>query len=518
MSQNLACAGLERIAVQMTSSLSLQEVLNTITEGLIETCGATFARIWLITPLNGCRQCRPSSACADRAVCLQAMASAGRLLDSDQTFHRHPVGSPFIDRIAANTRPMTKKDLPLDGGFPDVSWIQANGFRSFALHTLIFRDELMGIMGLFCDRLMSQAEFDRVVGFANHAAIAIKNAQLFSEVEGLKNRLQAENIYLQEEIKLEHNFEQIIGASKPLKDALKKVEHVAATDATVLIVGETGTGKELLARAIHQVGSRRDRPLIKVNCAAIQPTLMENEFFGHEPGAFTGALARKMGRFELADGGTIFLDEIGDLPFELQGKLLRVLQEGELDRVGGTRTISVDVRVIASTNHDLERAMKSGRFREDLFYRLNVFPIRAPALRDRKDDIPLLVEHFIQKYGSRFGKNIRTVPRNIMQAFLLYEWPGNIRELENVIERAVILSDNDKIGSDAFFDWRPQFKSDDNDSRTLRDVERTHILRVLKKARWIIEGKRGAATRLGIHPATLRSRMQRLGIKRPQPQ
>ena len=337
-----------------------------------------------------------------------------------------------------------------------------------------------------------------------------------TEVEQLKSRLQAENIYLQEEIKLDHNFEEIISRSDALKKVLRKVEQVASTDATVLILGETGTGKELFARAIHNLSLRKDRPLVKVNCAALPPGLIESELFGHEKGAFTGALSRKIGRFELADGGTILLDEIGDLPLDLQAKLLRVLQEGEFERVGGSHTLNADVRVIAATNRDLKKAITAGNFREDLYYRLNVFPIALPPLRERTGDIPLLVRHFARKYGQKVGKVIDKIPQKVMTALQAYSWPGNVRELENIIERAVILSPGSTIEPDEMLDLVRTIEAQPTTSLTLEEVERNHILKVLEEARWRIEGKRGAAVRLGLNPSTLRSRIEKLNIQKFQ--
>jgi PAS domain S-box-containing protein len=296
-------------------------------------------------------------------------------------------------------------------------------------------------------------------------------ANALSEVENLKNRLQAENVYLQEEIKLEHNFEEIVSQSEALKKELRKLEQVATTDATVLILGETGTGKELLARAVHNLSPRRDRPLVKVNCAALPADLIESELFGHEKGAFTGAHARKIGRFELADGGTIFLDEIGDLPLALQAKLLRVLQEGEFERLGNPHTIKVDVRIIAATNRDLEKAIESGDFRGDLYYRLNVFPIKSPPLRERQEDIPLLVAHFVKKYGAKLGKNIEIIPQKVMDILLAYAWPGNVRELENIIERAVILARGFTIELDESLDVLRDTDLPNTNSLTLEEVE-----------------------------------------------
>jgi len=343
---------------------------------------------------------------------------------------------------------------------------------------------------------------------------ALRNA--LDEVEQLKSRLQAEKNYLQEEIKLDHNFEEIISRSDALKMVLRKVEQVASTDATVLILGETGTGKELFVRAIHNLSLRKDRPLVKVNCAALPPGLIESELFGHEKGAFTGALSRKIGRFELADGGTIFLDEIGDLPLDLQAKLLRVLQERAFERLGNPRPINVDVRVIAATNRDVTKAITAGNFREDLYYRLNVFPIALPPLRERTGDIPLLVRHFARRYGQKVGKVIDKIPQKVMTALQAYSWPGNVRELENIIERAVILSPGSILQLDEMLDVVRTIEAQPTTSLTLEEVEQNHILKVLEVTGWRIEGKRGAAVRLGLNPSTLRSRIEKLNIQKPQ--
>ena len=347
--------------------------------------------------------------------------------------------------------------------------------------------------------------------------VAERTAELkaaLEEVEELKNRLQEENIYLQQEIKLSHNFEEIITQSQNFAKVLEEVEQVAATDATVLILGETGTGKELLARAVHSISNRKDRPLVKVNCAALPTNLIESELFGHERGAFTGALARKSGRFELADGGTIFLDEIGDLPLELQAKLLRVLQEEEFERLGGTSTIKVDVRVIAATNRNLEEVVAKGDFREDLFYRLNVFPIESPSLRERREDIPLLVEHFVGKYSAKIGKKIATVPHKVMDALQAYDWPGNVRELENIVERAVIISRGTQL---ELGNWLPKtiLPPGTTTIPTLEEREREHILEVLELTGWRVRGERGAAELLETKPTTLEARMKKLDIVRP---
>lgn len=315
-----------------------------------------------------------------------------------------------------------------------------NALRSFAGHPLKFRGELLGVVAMFGRRPLSEEEFARLAVFAHEAAIAIKNAQLFTEVERLKNRLQVENLYLQEAIKHQHNFEEIIDESQSIKVVLRHIEQVAPTDSTVLILGDTGTGKELIARAIHNLSSRMDRPLVRVNCGTIPANLVESELFGHEKGSFTGALQRRIGRFELANSGTIFLDEVGELPLNTQVKLLRVLQEREFERVGSSSSTKVGVRVIAATNRDLHVAVKAGSFRADLLYRLNVFPIKVPPPSARASDIPLLVNHFITKFSTKLGKRFEGVSQTIMDRLMRYAWPGNIRELENVIERATVLS------------------------------------------------------------------------------
>jgi transcriptional regulator with GAF, ATPase, and Fis domain len=338
-----------------------------------------------------------------------------------------------------------------------------------------------------------------------------------AEVEHLKNRLTEENLYLQSEIKHEHNFDEIICAGQPLKTVLEKVEYVAITNATVLILGETGTGKELIARAVHNLSDRRKHPLVKVNCAALPENLIESELFGHEKGAFTGALQRKIGRFELADSGTIFLDEIGDLPLMLQSKLLRVLQEGEFERLGDTRTNKVNVRVIAATNRDLEKAIKAQEFRQDLYYRLHVFPIHIPPLRERKRDIPRLLNHFITKSCEKLGKKIEIIPEDVIQKLQDYDWPGNVRELENFVERAVILCRNN------VFEINDLLPRQDSvplpaPNLSLNEFEKEYITSVLKSTNWRVSGDKGAARILDVKPTTLESKMKRLGITRPNSQ
>jgi len=334
----------------------------------------------------------------------------------------------------------------------------------------------------------------------------------FSEIKTLKDQIQQENIYLRKEFELKHEHAEIIGNSKAIKEALRLAEQVAGTESTVLILGETGTGKELLARAVHRLSSRSDRTMIKVNCAALPPTLIEGELFGREKGAYTGAMTREAGRFELADGSTLFLDEVSELPLELQSKLLRVLQDGEFERLGSAKTLSVDVRIVVATNRDPVQMVRDGKFREDLYYRLNVFPIKIPPLRERMDDIPALAWAFVKEFETTMAKRIESISRKSMQALQHYPWPGNVRELRNVIEQAMIIS-REKVLTLRIPNINESIKSVD---LKLEDVVRNHIVQALENSGWRVKGKNGAAEMLGIKPTTLYSKINRLGIKRPQ--
>ena len=342
-----------------------------------------------------------------------------------------------------------------------------------------------------------------------------------TEVETLKNRFAQENSYLQEEIKRNHEFDKILTKNENYLSILKSVEQVASTDATVLIQGETGTGKELVARAIHSLSKRQHRPLVKVNCGALPANLMESELFGHEKGAFTGAIEKRIGRFELAHEGTIFLDEIGDQPIETQVKLLRTLQEGEIERVGNPYTVKVNTRVIAATNRDLKKAIECNEFREDLYFRLNVFPLYLPPLRERKEDIPILARYFLKRSCLRLGKPILVIPDSLIGFMRQYPWPGNVRELENMIERAAIVSSGEILEVDNFEHLKKdseQFKGllRRPSNCSLKDLERMHIAEVLKQCKWRIEGEKGGAKLLGLNPSTLRSKMKKLGIIKPE--
>ncbi len=354
---------------------------------------------------------------------------------------------------------------------------------------------------------------------ANQVAVAVESALAFEEIEALRDKLAKEKAYLEEEVRTVHHFGDIVGENAALRAVLKQVETVAPTESTVLIRGETGTGKELIARAVHDLSQRNSRTFVNLNCAAIPTGLLESELFGHERGAFTGAISQRIGRFELAHQGTLFLDEIGDIPLELQPKLLRVLQENEFERLGGSRTIRVSVRLVAATNRDLSAMNSEGRFRSDLYYRLNVFPIALPPLRERADDIPRLVRHFTQGFARRMGRRIETIPSSVMDALVHYPWPGNVRELQNVIERAVILSNGSTLQVPVA-DLQPAASTDKVPSAaasvTLTDAEREHILRVVRETDWVLGGPKGAAARLGMKRSTLHWKMKKLGISRPE--
>jgi formate hydrogenlyase transcriptional activator len=403
----------------------------------------------------------------------------------------------------------------------------ATANMSRCLYPLIIRERVLGVFGFGSSRENDFTEDDLTFlgQVANQIALAVENALAYGQVSELKDKLAQENVYLESEIRSELHFEDIVGNSEQLRRVLKEIETVAPADSTVLIYGETGTGKELIARALHDLSSRKPNAFVKLNCAAIPTGLLESELFGHEKGAFTGAIMQRVGRFELANRGTIFLDEVGEIPLELQPKLLRVLQEREFERLGSTRTIRTDARLIAATNRDLKTMVEEQRFRSDLYYRLNVFPIRVPSLRERKEDIPLLVRHFVKEFSRRNHRVIDTIPSETMQALIRYHWPGNIRELQNVIERAVIISRGPVLNvtlaeltpdvSSPPVSMVTSTKSTSHESlqEMLDETERNQILRALENTNGVVAGPNGAAVRLGVKRSTLQLRMQRLGIR-----
>jgi formate hydrogenlyase transcriptional activator len=438
-----------------------------------------------------------------------------------------------IEGSPSGTAFRTMKPLTLQRPFagwlhyPIVQIAVREGLKSFCFLPLISRNRAIGtlVLGRLRDDAFTQADIGFLTQIANQIALAVENALAYREIRELKEQLSKEKLYLEDEIRSEMNFAQIIGNSASLRRVLKRVETVAPTDSTVLIHGETGTGKELIARGIHDLSPRRSKPFVKLNCAAIPTGLLESELFGHEKGAFTGAIAQRIGRFEVADGGTIFLDEIGEIPLELQTKLLRVLQEREFERLGSSRTLRTDARLIAATNRDLEAMVSEQKFRSDLYFRLNVFPVHVPALRERDGDIPLLVRHFTQQFSRRMKKVIETIPSAAMDALCRYDWPGNIRELQNVIERAVIISTGPALSVDVadlkFPKAGPPAEKPASPKSTtgalhdvLEETERQQILKAVKQSNWIVAGPNGAAARLGMKRSTLQKRMHKLGIAR----
>jgi formate hydrogenlyase transcriptional activator len=412
--------------------------------------------------------------------------------------------------------------------FPESRFITSRGIRSACSVPLATAHGVLGTLnlGAFADEAFSPGQFSLLTRVAGQIAIAVRNAMSYQRIEELNAQLAREKLYLEDEIRSDHQFEEIIGRSTALGRVLREIATVAPTDSTVLILGETGSGKELVARAIHQASARHDRAFVKMNCAAIPTGLLESELFGHEKGAFTGAISQRIGRFELANRGTVFLDEVGEIPLELQPKLLRVLQEREFERLGSPRTLRSDARLIAATNRDLATMAAEQRFRPDLFYRLNVFPITVPALRERREDIPMLVRHFAQQFARRMNKNIEQIPTEAMDALTRYDWPGNIRELQNLIERAVILSAGPTLDvpvaalggtrtTRAVGAGRSVAPSG-GEAETLEDADRRHIIAALERTNWVIAGPGGAASQLGIKRSTLQFRMRKLGIVRPR--
>jgi len=428
-----------------------------------------------------------------------------------------PVEGTPAGRAFTHREPLVLNRLETADFAPDVTRrLTGLGLKSACWLPLMAGDRTLGALSVGFRREAAFAESDVYLlkEVANQIAIAIDNALTFRNIAELKDRLAEEKLYLEEELRTAYNFEEIIGESPGLKRALKQAESVASTDATVLILGETGTGKELVARAIHNMSARREHTFVRMNCAAIPTGLLESELFGHEKGAFTGAIAQKVGRAELAHQGTLFLDEVGDIPLELQPKLLQVLQEKEFERLGSNRTVSVDMRLIAATNRDLDQMVADQRFRSDLYYRLNVFPVVLPPLRERPEDIPTLACYFVQKYAPRMNKRIKTIPAETMGALTRWSWPGNIRELENFIERAVILSRGPILQAPLGELKALTKKAEPTRETTLVAAEREHILLVLREAGGVIAGPYGAAARLGIKRTTLNGMMRRLGISR----
>ncbi|MBU0520011.1 PAS domain S-box protein [bacterium] len=508
---------LNNLAQRVSASLSREDVIDAAIESIDLPIDMDFSLIFL---------------CEGDKIVLQKSGPNNTKVRHKQT-PEHAVGECLCGLAVKHGKPIFSEDINND---PHCTWKECKeaGVTSFAALPLKSGAKVIGVLGIAS---IQKTDFSLHDGFlqalAAEIAIGLQNALLYEQVEQhgidlekslrernqalgelekLKNQLQKENIYLRKEIGVGESFENIISRSDAFNAVLRRAGQVANTEATVLLLGETGTGKGLIADAIHSLSSRKERPMVKINCAALPANLIESELFGHEKGSFTGAIQRKVGRFELADDSTIFLDEIGDLPPELQSKLLRVLQEGEFERVGSSETLKTNARVVAATNRNLEKAINEGKFREDLFYRLSVFPIEIPPLRDRVEDIPILTEHFVKKYSLKVGKTIDRIPRKTIQDLLQYHWPGNVRELENVIERAVILTEGTTLHVEELQQKVPSGSS--GSGNNLKEIERDHILKVLNESNWIIEGARGAAEKLGLAPSTLRDRMKRLKIRK----
>jgi len=522
------------LLLEMAQRRLVADVLKLIVDRLATSQAVALARIWLIKPGEGCSTCPRRSECPDQTTCLHLVASAGTsitepsrdLMRVNGSFRRFPIGVRKIGRIASTGNAMEVSNI---AGQPDwlanPEWSQAEGIRGFGGQPLVYRGEVLGVLGVFSRTTIGDTCLDWLRMIADHAAASLANAAAWEEVEILRNRLELENDYLQEEARQRDTFGEMIGQSSALQKVAEQIELVAPTDSTVLITGESGTGKELVAREIHNRSSRSDRPLIKVNCAAIPRELYDSEFFGHTKGSFTGAVRDRVGRFELADGGTLFLDEIGEIPIDLQSKLLRVLQEGELERVGEERTRKIDVRIIAATNRDLKVESEARRFRSDLYYRLSVFPIEIPPLAERKEDIPLLANHFLAQLARRLGRPTPRLTLANVQELQRYSWPGNIRELQHVLERALITAKSGKLRLDlaergmetqrlaGAIETVPSSSTEDIlTASEFRIFEADNIRRALERTGGKIYGSDGAAELLDMKPTTLASRIKSLGI------
>ena len=514
--QNERLQLLLNLTSRITSNLDLREVLRAISANFREVMRCDGAGVWL--PGEG--------AGTFKLYAFDAPVSKG--FAKEEVIITLPEDDP-ARRAFETMKPMvaTVDEIGWPGGGEGYRLAAAESVKSACFIPLVNRGRALGDLMIvrLTEGTFTAEDVDFLSQAAGQIAIAIENALAYREISELKDKLAQEKLYLEEEIRSEMNFAEIVGKSSALRKVLKRVETVAPTDSTVLIYGETGAGKELIARAIHDLSPRKSKAFVKLNCAAIPTGLLESELFGHERGAFTGAIAQRIGRFEVANGGTIFLDEIGEIPLELQTKLLRVLQEREFERLGSSRTLRTDARLIAATNRDLEAMVAEQKFRSDLFFRLNVFPIQVPPLRERHGDIPLLVRHFAQQFSKRMNKTIDTISSATMEALSRYHWPGNIRELQNVIERAVITSTGLVLKVDVadLKISKPSSPAEKGSAQgstngglrdTLEETERQQILKALKQSNWVVAGPKGAAAKLGMKRSTLQLRMSKLGISR----
>ena len=522
---NMDLSQLPSILLALAEQRSLDDVLRTILKILVSQPDVALARVWLKESDQSCPHCPTHS--GETALHLRASAGISLTASTDWSrttgsFHRVSLESTLkIGHIARTGEPIQINPLSEDNKWVrDPSWVRAEELVSFAGRPLVFRGEILGVLAVFRRVAADKNCWQWIGTLADALAIAVANARAFDEADTLRDELELERDYLREEVQQSGSFGEILGKSPTLERALRQVELVAPTDANVLILGESGSGKELIARAIHQSSPRSRRPMIKVNCGSIPRELFESEFFGHKRGAFTGAIQDRIGRFQLADGGTLFLDEVGEIPLELQAKLLRVLQEGEFERVGEDVTRRVNVRVIAATNRDLRKEVADGRFRLDLYYRLGVFPMEVPPLRERREDIPELAAHFVRQACARFHTGQPKLPQRELDRAQSYKWPGNVRELQNVVERAVILARGGVISFDLPESLETSPKPSSQTARAViperewREQEKANIVAALEAANYRVSGPSGAAGLLGIHPATLASRLRVLGIRK----
>ena len=518
----------KRLLLDLAQERELPALLNLLVTRIGASPVVALARLWLVKPGDICQSCLLHDECPDQSQCLHLVASNGRSIADPATdlsrldgrFRRFPIGVRKVGRIALTGEPIEAPDLSqMPEWIADPDWVRAEGVTGFAGQPLSHHGMVLGVLAVFSRVRIGDDCLDWLRMIADHAAAAIAHSCAWEEVQRLRSRLEDENEYLQQEVAVGQGFGEMIGVSAALKNITQQIELVAPTDSTVLILGESGSGKELVARELHRRSGRADRPLIKVNCAAISRELFESEFFGHVKGAFTGALRDRAGRFELADGGTLFLDEVGEVPLDLQSKLLRVLQEGEIERIGEEKTRRVDVRVIAATNRDLREESRHRRFREDLYYRLSVFPIVVPPLRERTEDIVLLAEHFLQNASRRFGVDPPRLTRAVARQLQQYDWPGNVRELQHVIERGVILSQGGplRVSLEGTPDQPTRSWSEPGSDlltdAEVREFERANLQRALEAADGRVYGQGGAAELLGIKPTTLNSRLRSMGMK-----
>lgn len=522
-----------RLLLAMAQQSATEDVLQVLVDDLWKRCGAALARVWLVAPKKNCALCRASELCDSQTECLQLVASAGQSLRGemwsrvDGEFAQIPFGFGKIGHIAATRQPVEEKSIDPDARWIDKpTWIRREKIRGLIGQPLIHKDRLLGVLATFTRDSPSDDDLAWLRAFADHAAITISNSRAFVEIQELRSQLQTETEYLRSEVKEIQAYGVIVGDSPVINNMRERISLIAPTDATVLVQGASGTGKELVARAIHEQSRRAGRPMVTVNCAAIPRDLFESEFFGHVKGAFSGATQDRSGRFQLADKGTLLLDEVGDLPMEMQGKLLRVLEQGTFDRVGDESTVQVDVRVIAATNRDLATNVAEGRFRNDLYHRLSVMVIDVPALTDRLEDIPILARHFLRLYCRKYRVKEPQLTRAQLEQLEAYWWPGNVRELRNVVERAVISSLSKKTGKTMDFGHLSAERSPPAANRRLqsmdtlltdaeiRRLERDNLTAILKHTKWKISGAGGAAEFLGVHPATLASRLRAMKIVR----